>query len=139
MTKSFLLTTGLLMIASVSFADGLNYQKVLSRVCDGVLQAPIAGENIVFLGPQSLVGLAQKADDGCTLVNFHSYVTLGAVSVDGQTGSQIQVTDSTAMQRSSCNKDVKGVAADFKTAAVQENQVTLIGGSQCKTLVLVLK
>lgn len=142
--KNIIVTHGLLiaalfLTASVSSAQSLNLKNVVSRVCDGVAQAPSAGERVAILDSYSLIGLTQASSDGCVLINFHTYLAASSGTVNGAKFAQLQVLPGRTVQKSSCSKDLKEVPEQFTTAELNGNKLTLLGGAQCKKLELVLQ
>ena len=134
-----LMLIGIMLVgASTTFAQELNFQKVTGRICDGNNQPPLEGERIVLLESNSLFGLGYQDKNNCNVVDFHSYVITSSGITNGVKSGQMQVVDETAFRKSTCTQGVVTVPVQFRHIELNGSKITLLGGSNCKKLELLL-
>jgi len=140
MTKTTLLTVAAcLTISSFSQAAVIQPQTVTAKVCDGIAQKPLKNEVVAIVEDQSLLGYGYQLDNGCTIMNFHQYISSVFRILNGVKTETLQVIEQTAIQKNWCVSEIKTVPAQFETAELIGNKLILTGGTRCKKLELTLK
>ncbi|WP_413587057.1 hypothetical protein [Bdellovibrio sp. HCB274] len=133
------LAAALLLVTSASQAQPLNFLKVVSRVCDGVVQTPSVGERVAFVPSHNMIVLTIPTTDGCVRANFHVYISNLMATTTGKKILQMQAVPGSTTQKSSCSSELKKVPEQFITGTVDGNNLTLFGGAECSKLELVLQ